>query len=83
MTSGLRKAPNMHFLKFSNKRRRYEMFSEGSGSSILLSTVFALEVSVSGEVREEILSCVARTEPRNRLCGMTVAPRIPTANIEV
>lgn len=24
-------------------------------------------------------SCVARRDPRKRLCGMTVAPRIPTA----
>ena len=29
----------------------------------------------------EILSCVARADPRNRLWGMTVAPKIPTARI--
>jgi len=28
---------------------------------------------------QDSLSCVARAEPRKRLCGMTVAPKMPTA----
>jgi hypothetical protein len=30
---------------------------------------------------EDILSCVANVDPRNKECGMTVAPRIPIAEL--
>ena len=69
----------MNFLNFSYKRRKCEIFLEGwfcKETSVSLSPT----VSAScGGGRNEILSCVARAEPRNKLCGMTVAPRIPTA----
>ena len=32
---------------------------------------------------EDMRSCVASAEPRKRLCGITVAPRIPTASARI
>ena len=84
LAGGLRKAPSMWSLNSSNKRHRHETFSDGldfKGSSVSLSSTLLI-VSASGGARKEILSCVARAEPRNKLCGMTVEPRIPTARGE-
>jgi hypothetical protein len=81
VASGVRKALSTDILDFSNKRRKYETLSKGwcckESSVSFLSTV--LRVLASSEARNEILSCLAREEPRNKACGMTVAPRIPTA----
>jgi len=76
LAGGLRKASSMYSLDSSIKCRRYETFSVdlvGGNSSI------SFLLTASGERRKEILSCVARAEPRNKLCGITVAPKIPTA----
>lgn len=40
----------------------------------------AIAIAGSGRVGAgPILSCVARYDPKKRACGITVAPRIPTA----
>jgi hypothetical protein len=58
----------------------------GIGREIVVSEEL-LELSEEGDRGypglgpDETLSCVARAEPRNKLWGMTVAPKIPTATI--
>ena len=80
LAGGLAKAPSTHFLDCSKKRCRRETFIGLTSKGPFLSLLSVVPVvSASDGARKEIRSCVARAEPKNKLCGMTVAPRIPTA----